>query len=394
MRMNTLTRRISIMSWDELRVPLFAQWKTWWLSRHPVEIGEYTWAFLFERGKQIRAHLFCELWNYLCPDRPPCIEIAFIIECIHVVSLILDDLPWMDHANERRGWKTLHFKFSIRKALLIAHDVLELAYQVGNSQPLLQKEKGQLEMWYWWGQTKTKILWYGQWLDLSRSGDLEELAKMKTGILFECVSELVATFVGLDPFFWREWGKTLGILFQWIDDWKDREEDRIIQQRNAFNESYDWTMARYTELWARVVQGIGKGWWNRPFGNYLWNYFTVLYSHPPLISEQSSLSLLIHLFGTPSPSLDCSSIIFPHSITPSLHIGLFFMGLFLPYLNQTTIPIESLEETVEEAEEWSLTKLWTIEESQWMNWLETRAKIKPFLLTLRHIERMVQTVSK
>lgn len=115
------------MSWDDLKQPLFAQWKPWWLSRHPKEIGEYSWTYLFERGKQIRPRLFCELWRYLCPERTPMAELGFMVECAHVASLIIDDLPWMDNANERRGWKSLHRKFTARKAILLAHDVLELA---------------------------------------------------------------------------------------------------------------------------------------------------------------------------------------------------------------------------------------------------------------------------
>lgn len=237
------------MSWDEWKSYTLTRWKTWWLARHPEEVGAYSWSYLFERGKQIRPRLFCELWRYLCPEQPVCAEAAFLIECAHVASLILDDLPWMDNAEERRGWQTLHRRFSLRKALLLTHDVLELAYEVGRSCPLLQekaeviRKRGSAEeeeekaKWAEHGREKAKSLWLGQWLDVSRSGSLYEMAAWKTGTLFEAVAEGVALAAGLDPFFWGKWGNALGVLFQWVDDWDDREEDARIGQRNAFNEA-------------------------------------------------------------------------------------------------------------------------------------------------------------
>lgn len=376
------------MIWDTAKPELLCKWKSWWMERHPYDIGDYSWSFLFERGKQIRAHLFCELWNYLCPDKPPCIEIAFMIECVHVTSLILDDLPWIDNASERRGWQTLHSKFSIRKALLLAHDVLELAYEVGKSQSTVPiDEQSPHSIWYKWCQTKATILWHGQWLDLSRNGSLEELAQMKTGILFECVTELVALFLGLDSHFWREWGKTIGILFQWIDDWNDRDEDLFIKQRNAFNESYDWTITRYTELWSKVVQGIGREWWNRSFGIYLWNYFTALYSIPPSIPFLYSLTDLPYLF-VPSSLPPSPSLTFSDSLDDTSHRGLLFMRLFIPYLNATSMPYDK------EVVDWSLLELWEKDESEWMIWLEKKEEILPFLKPLRHLESMIQSATK
>ncbi len=343
------------MSWDDLKGGLFAQWKPWWISRHPKDIGEYSWAYLFERGKQIRPRLFCELWRYLCPERQPSAELAFIIECVHVASLILDDLPWMDNAKERRGWKTLHCMYSTRKALLLTYDVLELAQEVSKTSTFPLESA----TWDKWVREKLDALWRGQFLDLSRKGSLEELATLKTGTLFECVTELVAISIDLDSIFWRSWGQALGVLFQWVDDWNDKEEDKIIQQRNAFNESYEDTMMRYRILWTQVVQGVGSGWWETPFGQYLWNYFTSISVNTSVI-PLTSAQTLVTLFSTPVSS--CISTPLVSSEEPAL----LFMTTIRPYL---FLPIPTTS---------SMSFLWNIEEEQWLDVLEKSENARLF----------------
>lgn len=328
------------------------------MSRHPAEIGEYSWTYLFERGKQIRPRLFCELWRYLCPERSPSTELAFMVECVHVASLILDDLPLMDNATERRGWKTLHCMYSARKALLLAHDVLELAWEVGKTSQF-PKESA---TWNHWVREKLDALWMGQVLDLSRKGTLEEIAVLKTGTLFECVTEVVALSIGLDSNFWKSWGQALGMLFQWVDDWNDREEDRIIQQRNAFNEAYEETIVQYRILWSRIVQGAGPGWWKTSFGQVLWDYFTGIGVDVP-VTPLTSVQGLANLFG---PPLRMSA-----PPTPSEHPALLFMTSIHSYIDE---PPTS-----------NLSFLWQIEEKEWTAILEKNKEFQSFLPLLRFV---------
>ena len=402
------------MAWENWKAGSLSQWKAWWLERHPEEVGEYSWAYLFERGKQIRPRLFCELWESLCPEQPVCAEGAFLIECAHVASLILDDLPWMDNAEKRRGWVTLHQKFSLRKALLLAHDVLELAYEVGRSCPLLQErvdsirikrdeENEKKEEWVERGREKAKSLWLGQWLDVSRNGTLYEMAAWKTGTLFEAVAESVAIGIGLDPHFWRQWGNALGVLFQWVDDWDDREEDMRIGQRNAFNEAPEETTKMYRVLWTAVVQGMGPSWWKRPFGSYLWGYFTRVivegadasFSHDmmPLVP----LSTLSTLFDS-LPVLSPSSTFSITSLSPHTHEypALDFMRLFMPYLeHRMTEEEKEALHTASPPENWDIYELWSIPEEAWMKTLEKKGKVcrelRWFLPSIRVVERMCCT---
>ena len=272
------------MSWDTLKPDIYKKWKTYWFATHPKNIAQYSWDYLFTGGKQIRPKLFCELWHYLSPDQPISGELAFAIECIHVASLILDDMPWMDNAPMRRGKPTLHSVFSERKALLLFHDVLYMVYLIW-----MENKPSHLTEIDWQKYIIQKLLYLtlGQYYDLEKKGTLIELASLKTGVLFELVTETVAICTELDPIFWRSWGNHLGILFQWMDDLHDRDEDLQQGNRNAFNESYDITMKCYISIWKQIQTGIGKSWFDTPYGQFMNTYFTnnIVIDTPPIFNS-------------------------------------------------------------------------------------------------------------
>lgn len=256
--------------WDNYKPNIYNKWKQRWYDNHPYDIAEYSWDYLFTGGKQIRAKLFCELWHYLSPDSEIKAELAFAIECIHVASIILDDTPWMDDAKERRGKPALHIVFSPKKAVLIANDVITMAVDIWkNNQPKHISEN----VWQSLLILKLKRLTMGQWFDLEKKGNLIELASLKTGVLFELVSETVAISIELDADFWKLWGNNVGILFQWMDDYLDMEEDKLQNNRNAFNESYDITLKNYIYLWQKIEKEIGIQWFNTIFGQFMKSYF-------------------------------------------------------------------------------------------------------------------------
>ena len=251
------------------KVPIYEKWKKKWFETHPYEIAEYSWNYLFTGGKEIRSTLFCELWNYLSPDSEIITELAFAIECIHVASLVLDDTPWMDNATERRGRSTLHITFSSKKAILIVNDIISMAIKIWiDNKP----SHINVDTWKHFLVSKLQRLAMGQFMDLGKSGNLVELASLKTGVLFELVAETVALCNNLDTRFWRIWGNNLGILFQWVDDWIDREEDIIQNNRNAFNEDCN-TLHSYIEIWQKIETYIGSQWFQRPFGIFMKKYF-------------------------------------------------------------------------------------------------------------------------
>ena len=267
---NTIFSEASILVWDKYKVKIYEKWRQKWYETHPHDVAEYSWNYLFTGGKEIRAKLFCELWQYLCPDSIVNVELAFAIECIHVASIILDDTPWMDNAKERRGKPSLHIVFSPRRSVLIANDVISMAVEIWrNNQP----PNISTSIWQNLLISKLQRLTIGQWYDLEKKGNLIELASFKTGVLFELVTETVAICINLDSDFWKIWGNNLGILFQWMDDYLDMKEDIIQKNRNAFNESYDITINNYIYLWQKLEKEIGPQWFERPFGQFMKMYF-------------------------------------------------------------------------------------------------------------------------
>lgn len=259
-----------MLIWDELKVEIHEKWHKWWIETHPSHIAEYSWNYLFTGGKEIRPKLFCELWHYLSPDIKINAELAFAIECIHIASIILDDTSWMDNASERRGKPTLHTKFSPKVALLVTNNVIAMAIEIWkNNKPIHISDN----IWKSFLISKLKKLTLGQSLDLDKTGNLIELASFKTGVIFELVTETVALCLELDTNFWGIWGNNLGILFQWIDDYLDMNEDLVQNNRNAFNESYDITLKNYSNIWKKIEKEIGPQWFERPFGKFMKTYF-------------------------------------------------------------------------------------------------------------------------
>jgi hypothetical protein len=251
-----------------------------------LDVGDVSWAYFFKGGKELRPQLFVSLWTLLAPDQPVCGELALAIEAIHAVSLVLDDLPWMDNAKTRRGRPTLHRLFSVKKALLLCVDVLVMVY----------------ELWYvgrpvhistpvWWQLLLVKLeeLTVGQWNDVHHMGTLYDLAALKTGTLFALVVETVVACVGSHhENINSTWGRQLGVLFQWRDDWDDRDADEAAGQRNAFVEDYYGTIDEFEYMWEQLTSTCGK-FWATPLGYYLSTYL-----EPPYSSERSKSRAIVH----------------------------------------------------------------------------------------------------
>ena len=81
-------------------------------------------------GKRIRPLLViaaCDLFNV---DRMRAMRVALAVECIHVYSLIHDDLPCMDDDDLRRGKATLHRAFEESTAILAGDSLHALAFEL------------------------------------------------------------------------------------------------------------------------------------------------------------------------------------------------------------------------------------------------------------------------
>ena len=80
-------------------------------------------------GKRMRPLLVCAACDIFHVDRIRALRVALAIECIHVYSLIHDDLPCMDDDDVRRGRPTVHKLFDEATAVLAGDALHALAFE-------------------------------------------------------------------------------------------------------------------------------------------------------------------------------------------------------------------------------------------------------------------------
>ncbi len=186
-------------------------------------------------GKRLRPLLVvaaCKLFNV---DETAALRVATAIECIHVYSLIHDDMPCMDDDDMRRGKPTVHKAFDEATAVLAGDSLHALAFdlladEVTHSDPFVRAELV-LELARASGPDGMAG---GQMMDLEAEHatfDLQTVTKlqqMKTGALIAFCLEAGA-IMGRIPHEGRNalrgYARDVGLAFQIADDILDVEGD-------------------------------------------------------------------------------------------------------------------------------------------------------------------------
>ena len=184
-------------------------------------------------GKRMRPLLViagCNLFH-VAPERA--VRVACAVECIHVYSLIHDDLPSMDDDDLRRGKPTLHRAYDEATAVLAGDSLHALAFQIlaedeTHEDPFVRADLV-LELARAAGPGGMAG---GQMMDLSASGaalDLNavtRLQQLKTGALIGWCLE-AAAIMGRVPHEGRTslrgYARDVGLAFQIADDLLDHE---------------------------------------------------------------------------------------------------------------------------------------------------------------------------
>lgn len=186
-------------------------------------------------GKRLRPLLVmasCGLFNV---DEGAALRVATAIECIHVYSLVHDDLPAMDDDDMRRGKPTVHKAFDEATAILAGDSLHALAFELladeaTHSDPFVRAELV-LELARASGPDGMAG---GQMMDLEAEGatyDLQtvtRLQQLKTGALIGFCLEAGAIMGRLPPEGrtpLRGYARDLGLAFQIADDLLDVEGD-------------------------------------------------------------------------------------------------------------------------------------------------------------------------
>lgn len=180
-----------------------------------------------EGGKRLRPYLLLESARIFNANDKQAMAAAAAIECVHVYSLVHDDLPAMDDDDERRGRPTLHVKYNEATAILSGDALLTLAFSIlGEHAPQLVKPLADAAGYA--GMVG------GQMLDLAAENktlNLDEILKLqslKTGALFEFCTDAGATLgdaTDKEKQHLKTYTAALGLLFQLTDDLLDVEGD-------------------------------------------------------------------------------------------------------------------------------------------------------------------------
>jgi len=187
-------------------------------------------------GKRLRPLLACASADLFSVPREMSLRVGLAVECIHVHSLIHDDLPCMDDDDLRRGKSTVHIAFDEATAVLAGDSLLALAFEIlcnpathpdGNVRSELARELSRAAGAF--GMAG------GQMLDLQpfeTPVDLEAVARLqrlKTGALIIWAVDAGAVLGGAsaeDRTSLRGYAQNLGLSFQIADDLLDVSGDQ------------------------------------------------------------------------------------------------------------------------------------------------------------------------
>jgi geranylgeranyl pyrophosphate synthase len=144
-------------------------------------------------------------------DQPDPVELAFAIELVHNMTLIVDDI--LDESDERRGIPTVERKFGRLNALMASGYITAEAFDAFAEDPFairaiaeLLRRLGSAECRQW--RLRRRPLGVEDW---------RRIAREDTGSMFEIAAVLGARSDRLRPF-----GQLLGILYHGCDDVGDQ----------------------------------------------------------------------------------------------------------------------------------------------------------------------------
>jgi farnesyl diphosphate synthase len=185
-------------------------------------------------GKRLRPLLACASADLFdVPDRYA-LRAALAVECIHVHSLVHDDLPCMDDDALRRGKPTVHVAYDEATAVLAGDSLLALAFEI-LCDPQTHPEPGvRAELTCELARAAGAAgMAGGQMLDLLPALDADVVAitrlqRLKTGALIGWAVEAGAILGGASPeqrTSLRGYAQKLGLAFQIADDLLDASGD-------------------------------------------------------------------------------------------------------------------------------------------------------------------------
>jgi farnesyl diphosphate synthase len=184
-------------------------------------------------GKRIRPMLVVAACDLFRVDRARASRVALAVECIHVYSLIHDDLPSMDDDDLRRGKPTLHRAYEESTAILAGDSLHALAFELLADEATHEDPFVRAELVVELARASGPAgMAGGQMMDLMAGAmDLDlaavtRLQQLKTGALIGWCVEAGAIMGRVPPegrTGLRGYARDVGLAFQIVDDLIDHE---------------------------------------------------------------------------------------------------------------------------------------------------------------------------
>ena len=206
----------------------------------PCRLQEAMEYSTLDAGKRLRPLLVYSCGEAFNADINDLDAAAAAVECIHVYSLIHDDLPAMDDDDLRRGKETCHIRFDEATAILAGDALQTLAFDILINHPLSEAaEHSRLLMLKELASASgSKGMGGGQMVDLQATNkslqldDLKNMHRMKTGALIKASILMALHCSGIKDDKTIQamslYGDLIGLAFQVKDDILDIEGDTEI----------------------------------------------------------------------------------------------------------------------------------------------------------------------
>ena len=194
------------------------------------------------KGKRIRPFLTITTANLFGASedatKSTALDVAAVLEFIHIYSLIHDDLPAMDDDDFRRGEPSCHKKFDEATAILAGDSLLTFAFEILSDQKLQIAAEIKCQL----VNIIAKAIGFegmagGQMLDLEAQNktlseeQIFKLHHLKTGKMIIAATEAGAILGGGDETAKNallKYATDIGLAFQIKDDILDFEENKLI----------------------------------------------------------------------------------------------------------------------------------------------------------------------
>jgi farnesyl diphosphate synthase len=188
-------------------------------------------------GKRLRPLLTIAASDLFGVPRESAIRAGLAVECVHVHSLIHDDLPCMDDDDLRRGKPTVHRAYDEATAVLAGDALLALAFEILGNPAMPVSGDIRAELVFELARAAgASGMAGGQMLDLfpAEALDLDaitRLQRLKTGALIGWCVEAGAIMGQASPearTSLRGYAHCLGLAFQIADDLLDHDGDEAV----------------------------------------------------------------------------------------------------------------------------------------------------------------------